>query len=119
MSKVLYGWILSGLLFTQAYALTNCSAPKDPSVTSESCRQIALKLDWLSRYQDHEACKKNLDGLNVYIASQYILAKKYNNAKTLLINAIYQINFAIDIACYGQDDMKTTVKTLNEIIQQL
>lgn len=95
------------------------AAPKDSAATAESCRQIALKLDWLGRYQDRESCTKNLDGLPVYIASQYIANKKYSDAKTLLITAVYQINFAIDTSCYGQDDMKSVVKTLNDIIDTL
>ena len=95
------------------------ATPKDPAATAESCRQIALKLDWLGRYQDRETCTKNLDGLQTYIASQYILNRKYSDAKTLLTTVIYQINFAIDTNCYGQDEMKNAVQSLNDIIESL
>lgn len=115
-----YIFLLLGMIIscTYVHAESSFTAPKD-SATAEACRQIALKLDWLSRYQDREACTKNLDGLQVYIASQHILNRKYNDAKTLLITATYQINFAIDINCYGQDDMKSAIKSLNEIIDTL
>lgn len=112
--------ILSTLIISSnTYATSVFSAPKDPTATAESCRQIALKLDWLGRYQDRESCTKNLDGLQIYIASQYILAKKYTDAKNLLLSATYQINFAIDTSCYGQEDMKNAIKSLNEIIDSL
>ena len=43
---------LSMILITpHLYAEPVFSAPKDPVAASESCRQIAIKLDWLSRYQ--------------------------------------------------------------------
>ena len=106
---------ISGFL----YAQTAFSAPKDPVQTAENCRQIALKLDWLSRYQDRPACTRNLDGLQTYIASQYILDRKYNEAETILKTVVYQINFAIDTNCYGQDDMKTLVQSLGVIIDTL
>ena len=76
-------------------------------------------MDWLSRYQDYGMCTKNLDGVNVYIASQYIRNKKYTDAKTLLTTAAYQVNFAIDINCYGQDDMKDIVKSINDVLDSL
>lgn len=107
---IIFGLIFSNIAF---------SAPKDPLVTAENCRQLSLKLDWLSRYQDRPSCTKNLDGLQVYIASQYILDRRYNDAENILRTVVYQINFAIDTNCYGQDDMKSLVVALNEIIDTL
>lgn len=95
------------------------SSPKNPEVTAETCRQLSLKLDWLSRYQDRPSCTKNLDGLQAYIASQYILERRYNDAEVILRTVVYQINFAIDTNCYGQDDMKALVVAINEIIDVL
>ena len=73
---------------------------------SEKCRQIALHMDWLSRYQDREACSKNLDGLNTYIASNYILVNRLKEANEIIDKSIILTNFAIDIGCYGQADMQ-------------
>lgn len=107
------------LMCTNVCADSKFFGPKDPAATAETCRQIALKLDWLGRYQDRDACTNNLDGLQVYIASQYILNKEYTDAKSLLTTATYQISFAIDTHCYGQEEMKDAVKSLNEIIDSL
>ncbi len=109
------GVIISGILSSQLVF----SAPKDPASTAENCRQIALKLDWLSRYQDRPACTRNLDGLQTYIASQYILDKRYNEAEAILRTVVYQINFAIDTMCYGQDDMRSLAQSLSKIIDTL
>ncbi len=93
--------------------------PIDPNATAEQCRQLALKIDWLSRYQDRAACIKNLDGLNVYMASRYILNERYNDAKTLINESIIQTNFAIDIGCYGQTDLTQVVLQLGAILNIL
>ncbi len=111
---------LSMILITpHLYAEPVFSAPKDPVAASESCRQIAIKLDWLSRYQDRPACAKNLEGLQTYIACQYILNKRYNDAEEILTTVLYQINFSIETQCYGQDDMRALVNSLGELIGTL
>lgn len=107
------------ILQSTIFSNTAFSAPKNPEATAESCRQLSLKLDWLSRYQDRPSCTKNLDGLQAYIASQYILDRRYNDAEAILKTVVYQINFAIDTNCYGQDDMKALVVAINEIIEVL
>ena len=90
-----------------------------PGDTAESCRQAALKLDWLARYQDRAVCTENLDGASVYFASNYILASRISEAKALLDRAIIKTKFAIDINCYGQDDMKAVLKNLQDIQQSI
>lgn len=114
-------FIIGSLLFIQSLiSITQAfAAPKNPEATAESCRQIALKLDWLSRYQDRPSCTKNLDGLQAYVASQYILNKRFNDAEMILRNLVYQINFAIDTNCYGQDDMKALVVAINKLVEVL
>ncbi|HBI21513.1 MAG TPA: hypothetical protein DDY37_02840 [Legionella sp.] len=88
----------------------------DPLVTAETCRQLALKMDWLGRYQDRATCTANLDGLNAYAASQLILVSKMKDAQPLINNAIVHTKYAIDIGCYGQDDMKTVVTGLQNVL---
>lgn len=118
--KTIFNWIKKHDEFSAClYMQIAFCAPKDPVQTAENCRQIALKLDWLSRYQDRSACTKNLDGLQTYIASQYILDRRYNEAETILKTVVYRINFAIDTNCYGQDDMITLVQSLGKIIATL
>lgn len=90
-----------------------------PDDNAESCRQIALKLSWLSRYQDRWECTANLDGSGVYFASNYITANRINDAKYLLDNAIIKTKYAIDINCYGQDEMKEVVEQLQKIQKSL
>jgi hypothetical protein len=101
------------------YATPILNVPKDPAATAEMCRQVAIKMDWLSRYQDYPTCTRNLDGLNVYIASRYISNQQYAEAKTLLTTASYQVNFALNIHCYGQEDIKAVLLLLNGIIETL
>ena len=93
-------------------------SPK-PGDTVESCRQIALQLNWLSRYQDRADCTANLDGVGVYFASNYILANRISEAKALIDTAIIKTKYAIDISCYGQDDMKDVVDQLQKIQKTL
>jgi hypothetical protein len=99
-------WLSFFLMCIHSVVFTNFAfaTPKDPVITAENCRQLALKLDWLSRYQDRPACTKSLDGLQAYIASRYIAERRYNDAEMILRTVVYQINFAIDTNCYGQED---------------
>jgi hypothetical protein len=100
-------------------ANVHAGSQSDSKVLGEKCRQLALKLDSLSRYQDRALCTTNLDGGKVYTASQYILSSRGASAKTLLDAAIIQIKFAIDIRCYGQNDMKDILKDLEDIYEDL
>ena len=91
-------------------------APKaDPNVVAENCRQAALKIDFLGRYQDRTVCTQNLDGSQMYFASKYVLAGRYADATSLVSRAIIQTGFAVDILCYGQDDLKKMVTNLQSI----
>ena len=88
----------------------------DPLITAETCRQLAIKMDWLSRYQDNATCTANLDGFNAYSASQLILVSNMKDAQPLINDAIVHTKYAIDIGCYGQDDMKTVVAGLKNVL---
>lgn len=100
-------------------ATSYAAGPVDVAVLGEQCRQVAVKMDTLSRYQDRPTCSTYLNGLNVYFASQFIIAKQLAEAKPLIETAITQIKFAIDIGCYGQNDMKNLVKDLLKIKENI
>jgi hypothetical protein len=84
-----------------------------------TCRQLALKIDWLGRYQDRPACTKNLDGTSVYFAGYYLENDRKEDAQKLLEEATVKINFAIEIGCYGQDDMKHVLVDLEKVIREI
>ena len=107
------------LSISTIYAAPPPPPPPGPGNVVESCRQAALKLNWLSRYQDRADCTANLDGASVYFASNYILASRVSEAKALIDSAIIKTKFAIDINCYGQDDMKDVLGTLQQIQQSI
>jgi hypothetical protein len=87
--------------------------------TAETCRQLAIKLDWLGRYQDRAACTANLDGSIVYFASNYILENQLAEAKISLNTAIVKTKYAADIGCYGQKDIQNMVSSLQDILNDI
>lgn len=92
---------------------------KSDNTISKTCRELALKIDWLGRYQDRPACTKNLDGTPVYFAGYYLENDRKEDAQKLLEEAKIRINFAIEIGCYGQDDMKQVLADLEKVIQEI
>lgn len=86
---------------------------------AEKCRLVAIRLDTVSRYQDRASCSSNLDGASVYVASREILEYQFVHAATLLSQAIMLTNFAIDVDCHGQDEMKRIALDLQFIRQSL
>lgn len=114
--------ILIGCLFLSISFVswsTNFSDKVDYSMLAEECRQVALKLDYLSRYQERLACGTNLDGASVYVASQYIQNYQLREASSLISKAIILTKFAIDIDCHGQDDMREVVERLQAIQKKI
>lgn len=103
------------IIFLYIMTPLHASPSYDYSVIAEQCRQVALKLDWLSRYQDRTACTSNLDGLNIYIASKYILNNQLEQASALITHTVFSTQFAFDIGCYGQDDIKLVTLSLQTI----
>ena len=57
----------------------------------------------------------NLDGLNVYFASNYIATDWINKAIEVLTSAIYQIRYAFDIGCYEQASILDIINQLTKI----
>lgn len=104
-----------------AFNVTHAGPPGPPGPKpdlpklAESCSKAAIQIDWLGRYQDRAACTSNLNGLNVYIASQYILANQLSSAQPLINTAIIQTNYAIAIGCYGIPSMQAVVVSLQSI----
>lgn len=112
--------LLASVVILSTNTLTAGPGPKtDPIATSETCRQLAIKIDWLGRYQDRATCIANLNGLDTFSASQLILAKNMKEAQPLLNDAILHTKYAIDIGCYGQDDMKAVLRGLQDVLQTI
>lgn len=110
--------MLSLLCITLAHASPALKEPTNPvdyPRLAEQCRQLALKLDSLSQNQNREACRMNLDGLNVYFASNYIATNWINKAIEVLTSAIYQVRYAFDIGCYDQTSILDVINELTKI----
>lgn len=113
-----------GLFFSVILSFTNANAisigdKPDSNTLGEQCRQKAVKMDLLSRYQDRALCTNLLNGQDVYFASQYIIANRGTDAKNLLAPAIIRVKYATDIGCYGQGDLKDLTSDLQTIFSQL
>lgn len=113
--------LLACMVCTSSFAGMDISSSIKPdySVISEECRQVALKLDFLSRYQERLACVTNLDGASVYVASQYILNYQLKEANALISKAVILTKFAIDIDCHGHDEMIEVVQRLESIQKKI
>ena len=120
-------------LFTvHAYALTSNNintdlrpinplkeASCDNDELANKCRELALKIDWLSRYQDRPACTQNLDGTPIYFAGHHLDKNNTLMAEELLEETMVKLNFAFAIGCYGQNDIKELSSTIKILIQAL
>ncbi|MFZ4076549.1 MAG: hypothetical protein ACOYKA_01055, partial [Legionellaceae bacterium] len=114
---LLAGFVILPTITTQVVA---APGPKiDLAAVSETTRQLAIKIDWLGRYQDRSLCTTYLNGYNTYAASQSILANDLKVAQPLLSDTITRVKFAIDINCLGQDDMKSVVTSLQSVLQTI
>ena len=110
--------MLSLLCITLAHASPNLKEstnPVDYSALAKQCRKLALNLDSLSESQNRETCRMNLDGLNVYFASNYIATNWINKAIDVLTSAIYQVSYALDIGCYDQASILDIINALTDI----
>lgn len=101
--------------------LTKKEKNDESSELGDKCRELALKVDWLGRYQDRPACTQSLDGSPVYFAGYYLDKDKKSKEQAikLLEETMVKINFAIDVGCYGQDDMKKLVSDIQELINTI
>ena len=84
----------------------------DAPTLAEQCRQLAVDLFNLSSKQNLKICRINLDGLNVYYASNYITFKWYDKAQKVLSEAIIQVKYALDIGCDNPEGIKTVINGL-------
>ena len=115
VARVLFVAITPFLYMSSVAAQSGATTPPTPAALGERCRQQALALDSVSRYQDRTLCTTILYAGEVYFASQYILASQNASAKPLIAKAIIQIKFAIDIGCYGQAALTDLVSDLQTI----
>lgn len=107
------------LPITGLYASSSVHDDIDYDALAAQCRTLSLQLDSLARIQDREMCAKNLDGLNVYFASNYISLRWINKATEVITSAIFQVSFALDTGCYQHDDIQSIVNNLKSIRNQL
>lgn len=107
--------LFSMLFCSAAYSENASQNYKNNLDIAKQCKQTALKLDWLGRYQDRVTCTTNLDGASVYVASQYILDNQWKIAGELIYQSIVLTNYAIDIGCNGQNELKLVVENLKSI----
>ncbi len=118
-------FLKNALLITCTIFMTNLAASSaiDDSIDydklAEQCRSLSLQLDTLAQTQDRKTCSANLDGLNVYFASNYILLRWTNKATEVLTSAIFQVEFAHDTGCYYEDEIQNVVNGLKLIRDQL
>lgn len=118
-------FLKNALLITCTVFMTNLSASSvisdnvDYDTLADRCRTLALQLDTLARAQDRKTCAADLDGLNVYFASNYISLRWTNKATEVLTSAIFQVGFAHDIGCYYQDEIQNVINGLKLIRDQL
>lgn len=86
---------------------------------AKGCRDIGIKLDWLGRYQDRDTCTQNLEGSDMYLAAYYVDDGRGNEAKSLLEKTFVRVNYATDIGCYGQNDLKQAARSITQLIEHV
>ena len=91
----------------------------DYDALADKCHTLSLQLDSLSRAQRRTTCSVNLDGLNVYFASNYISSRWITKATEVLTSAIIQIKFARDTDCNYKDDIQKIIDGLKLIRDKL
>jgi|GEM_PF-1907356 len=124
--------LMLSFITIDVYAFTSCTInPAFKTITpiqnnncddnelANKCRELALKIDWLSRYQDRPACTQNLDGVPLYFAAYHLDKKNKSKAEELLEEAMVKLNFAFAIGCYGQNDMKQLISDIKVLIKAI
>lgn len=106
-------------LINQANAAPPSIDEKKLKLIAEECRQLALKVDLVSRYQERPLCAQSLDGEQIYFASKYILINRISEAMAWIDNAIIQTSFAIDIKCHGVNEMQDILFNLQSLKRDL
>jgi len=109
-------FILS-LLTMHTYAATNDDLKN--TELANKCRELALKIDWLSRYQDRPTCTQNLDGTPIYFSGHYLDKKNKLKAEELLEEALVKLSFSFEVGCYGQNDIKSLISDIKVLLQAI
>ncbi|MDF1684906.1 MAG: hypothetical protein P1U36_09680 [Legionellaceae bacterium] len=105
------------LLTINTYAASNNDS--DNAELANKCRELALKIDWLSRYQDRPTCTQNLDGTPIYFAGHYLDKTNKIKAEELLEEALVRLSFSFEVGCYGQDDIKSLISDIKVLLQAI
>jgi hypothetical protein len=108
---------VAGLFTMNAYAATNDELKN--TELANKCRELALKIDWLSRYQDRPTCTQNLDGTPIYFAGHYLDKKNKLKAEELLEEALVKLSFSFEVGCYGQNDIKSLISDIKVLLQAI
>gem|GEM_PF-1714662 len=130
MAYVMRGWFALGLLLCAMGANAASSLIDDhldgfwkkkenEKVYADECRRLSLKLDWLGRYQDRAVCTQSLEGAEVYLAGHYIETGQDKDAYKLLEHTMVLVQYAVDLGCYGKDDMETVVSDLQKVMDAI
>ncbi|NCT57837.1 MAG: hypothetical protein GW760_09055 [Legionella sp.] len=93
--------------------------PENAKVYADECRRLALKLDWLGRYQDRTVCTQSLQGAEAYLAGHYIETGDDGEAYKLLEHTKVLVEYAIDLNCYGKGDMETVASDIEKIMEEI
>jgi len=102
-------------MYSYATNRDNC----DNAELANKCRELALKIDWLSRYQDRPTCTQNLDGTSVFFAGHYLDKKNKLKAEELLEEALVKLSFSFEVGCYGQNDIKSLISDIKVLLQAI
>ena len=107
------------MLTSNAYSFSSSMEEGGSSALAEQCRKLSLQLYELSSHQSRPICEFNLDGLNVYFASNYILLDRVQKAKEVITSAIIQVKFALDIGCDGSANISSVITGLQSVNNKL
>lgn len=108
-------FLLSWMLSVNAYSLPLLSSHPDAEALSEQCKKLSIDLYTLSNKQPRKICRRSLDGLNVYYASNFIMHNLYDRASKVLFEAIIQVKYALDIGCEHPDKINEIITGLQAV----
>ena len=114
LRRLLFAWMLAANAYSFSYDLND-----NKIALADQCKQLALQLYTISSHQKLNICQANLDGLNVYYASNYIHLNWDDKAQEVLTAAIIQIKYALDIGCDEHYEIATIIKELEAINTKL
>ncbi|MDP3560024.1 MAG: hypothetical protein Q8R79_06740 [Legionellaceae bacterium] len=120
LRTLLLTWMFAANAFAiNAYSFSPLLAENNPGTLAKQCKQLSLQLYQISSHQSLPVCQANLDGLNVYYASNYISLKWFDKAQEVLVAAIIQIKYALDIGCDDPSDIRAIINGLQSVNNRL